>query len=291
MACRIPLSLLAVSALCGLALGIVAFCGSPPASSAAPLPPRMAAAPDQASQVDVELVLAVDVSYSMDPDEQKLQRDGYVVALTSPEFLNALREGANGKIAITYVEWAGAGDQLVLVPWRLIDGRETATAVANEIAHAPYRRAMRTSIAGALGFTSTLFGTGGYKGLRRVIDVSGDGANNSGPLVVPTRDEVLSKGITINGLPIMLKRERYAMDIAQLDIYYADCVTGGPGSFVVPIRELAQFREATREKLIQEVAGRIPPERVIPVSSDKPRISCTIGEQMWQQRWGRWSDP
>lgn len=288
---RIPLTLLAASALCGFALAVAVFFGLAPMSSAAPFQPRVAAAPDSAAQVDVELVLAVDVSYSMDPDEQKLQRDGYVEALTSPEFLNALREGANGKIAITYVEWAGAEDQLVLVPWRVIDGRETATAVANEIAQAPYRRAMRTSIAGALGFTSTLFGTGGYKGLRRVIDVSGDGANNSGPLVAPTRDEVLSKGITINGLPIMLKRERYAMDIAQLDIYYADCVTGGPGAFVVPIRELAQFREATREKLVQEVAGRTPEERVIPVSSDKPRISCTIGEQMWQQRWGRWSDP
>jgi hypothetical protein len=123
--------------------------------------------------------------------------------------------------------------------------------------------------------------------VRRVIDVSGDGANNAGPLIVPTRDEMLADGITINGLPIMLKRPNPGtMDIENLDIYYEDCVTGGPASFVIPIRERSQFIEATREKLVQEVAGRMPMSRVIPASADKPRISCTIGERMWQDRWG-----
>ena len=117
--------------------------------------------------------------------------------------------------------------------------------------------------------------------------MSGDGANNSGDLVAPTRDEVIAAGITINGLPIMLKRATFGMmDIEQLDIYYEDCVIGGPGAFVVPIQERAKFIEATRTKLVLEVAGRQPDGKVIPASADKPRISCTIGEKLWQDRWG-----
>jgi hypothetical protein len=237
--------------------------------------------------VDVELVIAVDVSYSMDTDEQALQREGYVLALTSKEFLQALRQGANGRIAVTYFEWAGEFDQKVVMPWRLIDGPEAADAVAAEIARAPYRRASRTSISGALRFAKPLFDDSGYKGLRRVIDVSGDGANNSGPLVVPTRDEVLAAGITINGLPIMLKRPYVGtMDIEELDDYYEQCVIGGPGSFVIPIRERGKFIEATRTKLVLEIAGRQPEARLVPAASKGPRVSCTIGERIWQDRWG-----
>ncbi|HZQ13767.1 MAG TPA: DUF1194 domain-containing protein [Pseudolabrys sp.] len=237
--------------------------------------------------VDVELVLAVDVSYSMDPDEQALQREGYVQALRSREFMQALRQGANAKIAVTYIEWAGQFDQKIIMPWRLIEGPESADSVAAELAAAPYRRASRTSIAGGLRFAKTLFDASGYRGLRRVIDVSGDGANNAGPPVVEVRDDVLAAGITINGLPIMLKRPNPGtMDIENLDIYYEDCVIGGPGAFVIPIREREKFIEATRTKLILEIAGREPEPRVVPASADKPRISCTIGEKMWQERWG-----
>ncbi len=256
------------------------------AASAAPNP-RFADKSPGAIPVDVELIIAVDVSYSMDPEEQALQREGYVQALTSREFMQALREGANGKIAITYFEWAGQFDQKVIMPWRLIEGPESADSVAAEIAAAPYRRASRTSISGGLLFAKPLFDHSGYRGLRRVIDVSGDGANNAGALIVPTRDDVLAAGITINGLPIMLKRPaRGTMDIENLDVYYEDCVIGGPGAFVVPIHERKQFIEATRTKLVLEISGREPEPRVIPVSADKPRISCTIGEKMWQERWG-----
>jgi hypothetical protein len=237
--------------------------------------------------VDVELVIAVDVSYSMDPEEQALQREGYVMALTSREFLRALREGVNGKIAVIYIEWAGQSDQKIIMPWRLIDGPEAADAVAAEIARAPYRRASRTSISGALHFAKPLFDNSGYHGLRRVIDVSGDGANNAGPLVVPARDDLLAAGITINGLPIMLKPPTPGtMDIEDLDIYYEDCVIGGAGAFVVPIREREKFIEATRTKLVLEIAGRQPEPRVMPASAQAPRISCTIGEKRWQDRWG-----
>ena len=242
--------------------------------------------------VDVELVLAVDVSYSMDPEEQALQREGYIQAVTSREFLSALREGAHGKIAMTYFEWANSNDRKIVVPWRLIDGPETADAFAADIARAPYRRSSRTSISGALQFGASLFDASGYRGVRRVIDVSGDGANNNGPLLTPVRDEVVAQGITINGLPIMLKRPTLeGMDIDELDVYYEDCVIGGPGAFVIPIKERAKFKEATRTKLVFEVASRTPAPRVLPASSAAPRISCTIGERLWRQRWGdRW-DP
>jgi Protein of unknown function (DUF1194) len=240
-----------------------------------------------AMAVDTELVLAVDVSYSMDPDEQALQREGYVQALMSREFMQALKLGANGRIAITYFEWANVGDQKILLPWRLIDGPESADAVAAELAAAPYRRASRTSISGGLMFGQSLFASSGYQGLRRVIDVSGDGANNNGPPVTLVRDDVLAKGTTINGLPIMLKKPNLmTMDIEDLDIYYEDCVIGGPGAFVIPIKEREKFTEAIRTKLVQEVAGLTTVPRAVLAAANAPRISCTIGEQKWRERWG-----
>ena len=254
--------------------------------NAAPVPSLIQQSPG-AIEVDVELVLAVDISFSMDPDEQELQREGYIRAITSNEFLSAVKDGIHGKIAMTYFEWANYSERKVIAPWRLIDGPEAADAFAAEIARALYRRASRTSISGALEFGAALFDNSGYKGLRRVIDVSGDGANNNGPLIVAMRDAVLAKGIVINGLPIMLKVPiGSGMDIDHLDIYYEDCVVGGPGAFVIPIRDRAKFREATRTKLVQEVASRPAEPRVMPASASVPRISCTIGEQIWQQRWG-----
>jgi Protein of unknown function (DUF1194) len=237
--------------------------------------------------VDVELVLAVDISYSMDPEEQALQREGYIAALTSVEFMQALKQGMHGKVAVTYFEWAGQSEQRVVVPWRLIEGPESADAFVGEIARAPMRRAARTSISGALLFGAYLFEGSGYRGVRRVIDISGDGTNNNGPLVALTRDDVLAKGITVNGLPIMLNRANFGgVDLPELDIYFEDCVIGGPGAFVVPIREREKFKEAIRTKLILEVAGRTPEPRIVPAAANAPRVSCTIGERMWQQRWG-----
>jgi hypothetical protein len=278
---RVRISLIATLAI--LAAAATAGLGGGFASPNVPL--KFADRSPNAVGVDVELVLAVDVSYSM--EEQTLQREGYMAALTSREFLQALRQGMNGKVAVTYFEWAGTNDQRIIMPWRLIDGPESADAVAAEIGRAPYRRASRTSISGALSFAMPLFDGSGFRGLRRVIDVSGDGVNNNGMPVTLVRDEVLAKGITINGLPIMLKRPNFGgMDIEDLDVYYEDCVIGGPGAFVVSIKEREKFKEAIRTKLILEVAGRSPEHRVVPASSDKPRISCTIGERLWQQRWG-----
>jgi hypothetical protein len=123
--------------------------------------------------------------------------------------------------------------------------------------------------------------------LRRVVDISGDGVNNNGPIVTEARDEVLAKGYTVNGLPIMLKRPRPStMDIDQLDVYYEDCVIGGPGAFVIPIRQRDQFKEAIRTKLVLEIAGRTPKAQIVPAAAAAPRISCTVGERLWRERWG-----
>ena len=185
------------------------------------------------------------------------------------------------------VEWAGIAEQRIVLPWRLIDGPASAQAAAAELARMPVRRAFRTSISGALMFSAALFEGNGFRGIRRVIDVSGDGTNNQGPLVTLVRDEVLAKGIVINGLPIMLKEPQPgSVDLKDLDIYFEDCVIGGPGAFVVPIRERDKFKEAIRTKLVLDIADRSGEARVIPAAANAPRISCTIGEQMWQRRWG-----
>jgi hypothetical protein len=241
--------------------------------------PKLADTRPSAVPVDVELVLAVDISNSMDPEEQELQRQGYVAALTSKEFLMALRSGAHAKVALTYFEWAGLYDQTILMPWRLIEGPESAEAVAREIAAAPYRRAPRTSIYGALQFAKPLFDASGYRGFRRVIDISGDGVNNMGPPAAEMRDQVVKAGVTINGLPIMLSRRggygMWRMAYEHLDVYYEDCVIGGPGSFVIAIRQRDQFKEATRNKLVQEVAGLALPARVVPAQAKRPRVYCS----------------
>jgi hypothetical protein len=240
--------------------------------------------------VDVELVLAVDVSYSMDIDELAIQREGYAQAIVSREFLQALKSGPNGRIAVTYFEWAASTDQKLIIPWRLIDGPESADAVAAEIMKTPIRRASRTSISGAINYAMPLFEENNYRGIRRVIDISGDGPNNNGMPVTSARDAALARGVVINGLPIMVKEPSYStMDIDNLDSYYEDCVIGGPGSFVVTIKDRDKFKEAIRTKLIMEVAGRVPERQVVPaaVQGKEPRVNCMIGEKIWQDRWGR----
>jgi uncharacterized protein YbaA (DUF1428 family) len=253
-------------------------------------PGRMAEA-KQDPVVDVELILAVDVSYSMDMEELAIQREGYAQAIVSKDFLAALKTGPTGKIAVTYFEWAASSDQKVIIPWRVIDGPESADAVAAEIMKTPIRRASRTSISGAINFAMPLFDENQLHGLRRVIDISGDGPNNNGSPVTIARDAAVEKGIVINGLPIMAKEPSYStMDIENLDLYYEDCVIGGPGSFVVTIKERDKFKEAIRTKLVMEVAGLTPPRaRPIPVAetTKEPRVNCMIGEKIWQDRWGR----
>jgi hypothetical protein len=279
------LSIAAVLVAGALAVGGSAGIGAPGPRGEVDRP---VAEQDSAATVDVELIIAVDVSYSMDMDELAVQREGYAQAIMSTEFLQALRTGPHGKVAVTYFEWAASSDQKIIIPWRVIDGPETADAVATEILKTPIRRASRTSISGAIYFAMPLFDENPYHGLRRVIDISGDGPNNNGAPIIPARDEALSKGIVINGLPIMVKEPSYStMDIDNLDWYYEDCVIGGPGSFVVPIKDREKFKEAIRTKLLLEVAGRTPERPTVPVAEKEPRVSCLIGEKIWQDRWGR----
>jgi hypothetical protein len=272
----------------GAVLVAGAIAGGDVAGRAAPGLGNRSAAAEQKPSVDVELILAVDVSYSMDLDELAVQREGYAQAINSKEFLQALKSGPTGKIAVTYFEWAASNDQKIIIPWRVIDGPESADAVSHEIMKTPIRRASRTSISGAINFAMPLFDENPYRGLRRVIDISGDGPNNNGSPVTGARDVALAKGITINGLPIMVKEPSYStMDIDNLDFYYEDCVIGGPGSFVVSIKDRDKFKEAIRTKLLLEVAGRTPERRIVPAAEKEPRVPCMIGEKIWQDRWGR----
>lgn len=234
-------------------------------------------------EVDLELVLAVDISLSMDGEEQRLQREGYVAAIVHDEVIAAIRDGLHGRIALTFVEWAGTASQFVVVPWTLIDGDDAARAFAANLASMPLRRAFRTSISGVLDFGYAQFEASGFRGLRRVIDVSGDGANNQGMLVAPARDRVVERGVVINGLPIMIEATSYNsfFDLANLHHYFEDCVIGGPGAFVIPITDREHFASAIRRKLILEIAGSEP--RITPTAERAP-VDCTIGEKQWQ-RW------
>lgn len=244
-----------------------------------------------ATEVDLSLVLAVDVSYSMDTDEQVLQREGFVDAFRSTIVHDAIRRGAVGRIAVAYVEWAGAADQRVIVPWTVMDGPAGAEAFAAELAGKPTRRASRTSISGAIDFAARLQDEGGFEAVRRVIDVSGDGPNNQGRPVLAARAAAIGRGITINGLPITLKAPGY-FDIAELDTYYRDCVIGGQGAFLVPARSRDQFRDAVKTKIIMEIAnapvpGPIPSgSLVVPAAAEGARTDCFQGERQWRERTG-----
>ncbi len=237
------------------------------------------------TQVDLELVLAVDISFSMDIDEQRLQRQGYVDALISPEVTGAIAEGAIGTIALSYVEWAGVAEFTVVVPWTRISSREDAIAFATRLAEAPLRRVYRTSITTALRRGAEHFDNNAFRGMRRVIDVSGDGPNNAGGDVREARDETIAKGITINGLPLQLKRASSRFDIEKLDEYYADCVIGGIGAFMEPVRSLDQFPQAIRRKIVREIAAVEDEMPIIRIDAREP-ADCLIGEKLWRERNG-----
>lgn len=238
------------------------------------------------NEVDLELVLAVDVSRSMDIDEQLLQREGYISAIQHPDVISAIKQGLIGRIAVTYIEWAGQGLQKITVPWTLINSRESAVRFAEQLQKAPIIRWRKTGISSAILYSGDLFDKNKFKGLRRVIDVSGDGPNNSGLPVYEARDQVVARGITINGLPLQLKLNQWSgfFDIAQLDIYYEDCVIGGPGAFWIAVKDAKEFANAIRRKLLLEIAN-LTPAKVIRIQGwkRKTRIDCLIGEKKWQE--------
>ena len=245
------------------------------AATAAGPPVRAADAP---VEVDVALVLAVDVSLSMTGDEQAVQREGYVEAFRNPAVHQAIRQGMVGRIAVTYVEWAGVGNQRVVVPWTLIAGAEEAAGFAERLSQSPPRRSTWTSIASAIDFSAGLLAGSGFEAMRRVIDVSGDGPNNQGRSVTRARDDAVGQGIVINGLPLMIREPSGPWDIKDLDRYYRDCVIGGSGSFMVPVRERDQFAAAIRTKIIREVASG-DPGPLLQRAQGEPRAHCLIGER------------
>lgn len=233
--------------------------------------------------VDIELVLAVDVSRSMDYDEQTLQRDGYVKAFRHPDVIRAITEGPRGRIAVTLFEWAGTDFHSIVAPWTIIANRADSEAFADRIAETPFTRETGTSISSGLMFGLGQFAVSGARGDRRTIDVSGDGANNMGMPVAPTRDFVVKRGVTINGLPITLKPNDYSrFSIANLDAYYADCVIGGPGAFMITIDRTDRFEIATRRKLVLEISGLPPramPAAEVEEEGAKPTADCLAGEK------------
>jgi len=243
------------------------------------------------TEVDVELVIAVDVSRSMTPRELEIQRRGYAEALVSDEVVAAIRDGMLGRVALIYMEWAGIGSQRIIVDWTLVSDRASAESFAAELANAFDPALRRTSISGAIDFASGLFDGNGFTGLRRVIDISGDGPNNQGRPVEAARDEALARGIIINGLPLMTREGMGVQwQLDDLDLYYRDCVIGGPSAFVIPVLQWEHFPQAVRRKLVLELVAAPP----TPPAARNHRIAnqgydCLIGEKIWQRIEGDWN--
>ncbi len=232
---------------------------------------------DFANEVDVELVLAVDISQSMDTEEQEVQRAGYISALTSKEFLEAIQLGPIGKIAVTYMEWGGVDEHFIVADWTIIENLQTAESFVSLIAEAPLRQVQRTSISSALKKSVDLVQDNQYTSLRQVVDISGDGPNNQGGSVTEVRDRLLSTGVVINGLPLMMKANTNTWQaMLNLDHYYEDCVIGGPGSFAIPVRSQEGFADAIRMKLVMEIAGLTFPKSYVQKVSMREPIRCNM---------------
>jgi Protein of unknown function (DUF1194) len=213
-----------------------------------------------AEVVDVALVLAVDVSRSIDPDEARLQREGYRSALTDPRVVEVIRGGMVGAIGLAYVEWGGIEYQRLVLPWARIAGLADAEAWSERLAQAPRASLSWTSISGGIDFSRQVLSEAPFEATRRVIDVSGDGVNNSGGPAEDARDRAVEQGIVINGLPIVNDRPTFGrIPPVPLDDYYRDNVIGGPGAFVIVAESFESFGNAVKRKLIREIAGLAGP--------------------------------
>jgi hypothetical protein len=255
------------------------------------LPHQLAA---ELMPVDVELVLAVDVSGSVDWQEAELQRDGYIQVIKSPEFVKVIQTGFLGKIAVTYIEWAGDGYQTEVVDWAIIKDRASAEDFAQKLKAAPIDTGPWTSISDVIKHAVPKFFNNNYQGTRRILDISGDGPNNTGSLVTKARDAAVKQRITINGLPIINDRLQPSgrRQIANLDKYYAACVIGGPGAFLVVAHSFKDFARAIRRKMIFEIAGNMPDHRQ--AETKPPSLhhnvsllyppGCDVGERRLQRR-------
>lgn len=239
-------------------------------------------APAQMTEVDLELVLLVDVSRSMSEAELELQRRGYAEALGSDDVFKAVQSGLLQNVALTYVEWAGS--QQIVVDWRIIQTRADLDDFARQLTVRFDPALRRTSISNALSFAADHFDANEVRGLRRVIDISGDGPNNLGPLVTRARDATIARGITINGLPLMTDDGAFSQfHLPNLDVYYRTCVIGGPGAFVIPVYVWPDFADAVKRKLVLEIAGIPAAPAIIPAqASARDPSDCQVGEKIWR---------
>lgn len=225
----------------------------------------LAAAPARAEQVDLQLVLAADVSRSVDAEEFALQREGYATAFQDPRVLRAIRSGPLGRIAVCFVEWSGEWEQHVTVDWTVIRDEESAEDFAAALVARPRPFAGRTAIGAAIDFAVAQFARSGHQGQRRTIDVSGDGTNTNGKLPAIARDAAVAQGIVINGLvilsPVPMPWNPYhTHPPGGLGNYFQENVAGGPGSFVMVVEDFQSFAYAIANKLVREIA-EVPPAR------------------------------
>lgn len=240
--------------------------------------PLTAAANDT---VDVQLVLAIDVSRSIEAEEYEIQQEGYASALVDPAVVGAMLSGPYGRVAVVVVEWAGQNQQRIIAPWQVLATASDAVRLSESLGVERPRFWRRTSISSMLLYGASLIENSGFASTRRVIDISGDGPNNEGPPVLQARQQVLARGITVNGLPLLTRGVSMNMfDMDQLDEYYHQCVVGGPGSFVIPVTRWEEFAETVRRKLVLELAGIAPPARLQRVAA----VDCTAGESVWSDR-------
>ncbi|MSP94048.1 MAG: DUF1194 domain-containing protein [Alphaproteobacteria bacterium] len=256
--------------------------------------PIAAAPASDPNEVDISLVIATDVSYSVDENENRFQREGAIAAFRSPELIQAIKSGSLGRIAVTYLDFSSYASNRVVVNWQIVHDKESAEAFADILAGARRTHGVQTSISSGIEIGAKLLEASPYKAARRVIDVSGDGPNNDGRLVDGVRDEVIAKGIVINGLPIVTEQDKFDVYyLEDLDRYYAGCVIGGPGAFLQVANGFEDLARAVRRKLILEISGLQPEPRqtgIIRVAANVARPApkkgtvyergCDIGERM-----------
>ena len=250
------------------------------------------AAPARAAEpVDLELVIATDVSRSIDHQEALLQREGVAAAFRNQAVIRAIGSGILGRIGVAYIDYSSRAYNRIVVDWTIVGDRKSAEAFAARLLAAPLTFGRRTSISDAIEMAQEMIETNALEGTRRAIDVSGDGPNNHGRLVSAVRDAAIARRIAINGLPIVNDRGGFGRRfyLPDLDKYYLGCVIGGPGAFLVVANSFEDFAFAIRRKLILEIAGA-PAPRLIRASSPTGYVyprGCDIGERMWNY----WNDP
>jgi len=261
------------------------------AISLASLLTASAGAAPAGEQVDMALVIATDVSYSVDPDEARFQREGAMAAFLSPEVVKAIQGGPLGRIAVAYIDFGTYKQDRVISEWHVVYDKATADAFADVLASKSTTRGTWTSITSGLETAERMLETSGYRATRRVIDVSGDGPNNDGPMIDGVREKLVAKGITINGLPIMTEADKFdPYYLPDLDKYYAGCVIGGPGAFIQVAHGFEDLARAVRRKLILEISDAYRPKdtlliKVAALEGQKIERAvyekgCDIGERM-----------